>query len=209
MKVIILDECDYLSPNAQAALRNMMETFSKHCRFILTCNFVEKIISPIQSRCQTFQVIPPDRKQVAQQLVHILSEESVKYEIKDVADIVNSGYPDIRRVINAAQRQVVDGELKMDKTSVIQNDYKIKVLELLKEDKKTAFNGIRKLLLDSKVTQFEDLYRLLYDNVDDFGKGHVAEVILIVAKYQESDAVVVDKEINAMAMLIELLGVIK
>ena len=209
MKVIILDECDYLSPNAQAALRNMMETFSKHCRFILTCNFVEKIISPIQSRCQTFQVIPPDRKQVAQQLVHILSEESVKYEIKDVADIVNSGYPDIRRVINAAQRQVVDGELKMDKTSVIQNDYKIKVLELLKEDKKTAFNSIRKLLLDSKVTQFEDLYRLLYDNVDDFGKGHVAEVILIIAKYQESDAVVVDKEINAMAMLIELLGVIK
>jgi len=97
----------------------------------------------------------------------------------------------------------------MDKTSVIQNDYKIKVLELLKEDKKTAFNSIRKLLLDSKVTQFEDLYRLLYDNVDDFGKGHVAEVILIIAKYQESDAVVVDKEINAMAMLIELLGVIK
>ena len=209
LKVIILDEFDYMTPNAQAILRNLMETFSKHCRFILTCNFVEKIISPIQSRCQTFQVIPPDRKQVAQQLVHILSEESVKYEIKDVADIVNSGYPDIRRVINAAQRQVVDGELKMDKTSVIQNDYKIKVLELLKEDKKTAFNGIRKLLLDSKVTQFEDLYRLLYDNVDDFGKGHVAEVILIVAKYQESDAVVVDKEINAMAMLIELLGVIK
>ena len=210
LKVIILDEADYLNPNsAQPALRNMMETFSKHCRFILTGNYVEKLIPPIQSRCQSFQIIPPDRKQVAQQLVHILSEESVKYEVKDVADIVNSGYPDIRRVINAAQRQVIDGELKMDENSVIQNDYKVKVLELLKEDKKTAFNGIRKLLLDSKVTQYEDLYRLLYDNVDDFGKGHVAECILIIAKYQQSDVLVVDKEINAMAMLIELLGVIK
>ena len=76
LKVIILDECDYLTPNAQAALRNLMETFSKHCRFILTCNYVERIIDPIQSRCQSYKVIPPSKKEVAQQMVHILTEEA-------------------------------------------------------------------------------------------------------------------------------------
>ena len=78
MKVVILDECDYLTPNAQAALRNLMETFSKHCRFILTCNYVERIIDPIQSRCQSYKVVPPSKKEVAQQMVKILNEESVK-----------------------------------------------------------------------------------------------------------------------------------
>ena len=74
LKIIILDECDYITPNAQAALRNLMETFSKHCRFILTCNYVERIIDPIQSRCQSFQIIPPDRKEVAFHLSNILKK---------------------------------------------------------------------------------------------------------------------------------------
>ena len=104
MKIVILDECDYITPNAQAALRNLMETFSKHCRFILTCNYVERIIDPIQSRCQSFQIIPPDRKQVATHLSDILSKESVQYELDDIVTIVNSGYPDIRRVINSSQQ---------------------------------------------------------------------------------------------------------
>ena len=109
MKVIILDECDYITPNAQAALRNLMETFSKHTRFILTCNYVERIIDPIQSRCQPFQIVPPSRKEVAMHLQEILSEENVSRKTEDVATLVNGGYPDIRRVINFAQRQVVDG----------------------------------------------------------------------------------------------------
>ena len=205
MKIVILDECDYITPNAQAALRNLMETFSKHCRFILTCNYVERIIDPIQSRCQSFQIIPPDRKQVATHLSDILSKESVQYELDDIVTIVNSGYPDIRRVINSSQRQVVKGELVVDKSTIIQNDYKLKVLELLKQDKKSAFNGIRKVLLDSKVTDYAELFRLLYDNIEEYAKGHLAEVILVIAKYELSDAHVVDKEINAMAMIVEIL----
>ena len=210
MKVIILDECDYITPNAQAALRNLMETFSKNCRFILTCNYVERIIDPIQSRCQSFQIIPPDRKQVAQHLSNILDNENIKYELDNIVTIVNGGYPDIRRVINGAQRQVVNNELVIDKSSIIQNDYKNQVLEILKtQDKKNSFKNIRQLLADSKVTDFSDLFRLLFDTVDKWGRGHIAECILILSKYQQSDAIVVDKEINVMAMFTEIIGVIK
>tara|TARA_R100001443_G_C3346466_1_gene175735 strand:+ start:677 stop:1609 length:933 start_codon:yes stop_codon:yes gene_type:complete len=209
-KIIILDECDYITPNAQAALRNLMETFSKHCRFILTCNFVERIIDPIQSRCQSFQIIPPSKKEVAKHIHNILLKENVMSDMKDLKVLIDSGYPDIRRVINSAQRNVVKDKLKLDTTSIIQNDYKLKLLKILKtQDKKTAFKDIRQLLLDNKITDFADLFRLLYDEVDDWGKGHVAECILIIARYELSDGQVPDKEINAMAMLIELLGVIK
>ena len=209
-KIIILDECDYITPNAQAALRTLMETFSKHCRFILTCNFVERIIDPIQSRCQSFQIIPPSKKEVAKHIHDILLKENVMSDMKDLKVLIDSGYPDIRRVINAAQRNVVKGRLKLDTTSIIQNDYKLKLLKILKtQDKKNAFKEIRQLLLDNKITDFADLFRLLYDDVDDWGKGHVAECILIIARYELSDGQVPDKEINAMAMIIELLGVIK
>jgi len=209
-KIIILDECDYITPNAQAALRNLMETFSKHCRFILTCNFVERIIDPIQSRCQSFQVIPPSKKEVAIHMTNILKEESVASKMDDIAGLVNAGYPDIRRVINSCQRQVVDGMLVVDKQSLVESDYKMKLMEIIKkESKKDAFKSVRKLLADSQVTDFAELYKLMYDEVDSYGTGHIAECILIIAKYQLSDSQVVDKEINAMAMIIELLGVIK
>ena len=210
MKVIILDECDYITPNAQAALRNLMETFSKHCRFILTCNYVERIIDPIQSRCQSFQIIPPSKTEVAKHLHSILIQENIIDSPEDIKVLVETGYPDIRRVINSAQRNVVKGRLKLDTSSIIQNDYKLKLLKILEtQNKKNAFNQIRQLLSDNKITDYADLFRLLYDEVDGYGKGHVAECILIIARYELSDSQVVDKEINVMAMLIELLGVIK
>jgi DNA polymerase III delta prime subunit len=210
MKVIILDECDYITPNAQAALRNLMETFSKHCRFILTCNFVERIIDPIQSRCQSFQIIPPSKVEVAKHIHGILLNENVISEMDDLKVLIDSGYPDIRRVLNAAQRNVVKGKLKLDTTSIIQNDYKLKLLKILEtQNKKDAFQNIRQLLLDAKITDFADLFRLLYDEVDGYGSGHLAECILVIARYELSDGQVVDKEINAMAMLIELLTIIK
>ena len=209
-KIIILDECDYISPNAQAALRNLMETFSKHCRFILTCNFVERIIDPIQSRCQSFQIIPPSKVEVAKHIHGILLNENVISEMDDLKVLIDSGYPDIRRVLNAAQRNVVKGKLKLDTTSIIQNDYKLKLLKILEtQNKKDAFQNIRQLLLDAKITDFADLFRLLYDEVDGYGSGHLAECILVIARYELSDGQVVDKEINAMAMLIELLTIIK
>ena len=210
LKVIILDEADYITPASQAALRNLMETFSKHCRFILTCNYVERIIDPIQSRCQSFQIIPPDRKQVAVHMSNILQSESITSDNKDIVTLVNGGYPDIRRVINSAQRQVVDNKLVIDEAMITQNDYKLSLLEILKtQDKKNSFKNIRQLIADSKVTDFSDLFRLLFDTIDDWGKGHIAECILLLSQYQQSDAVVVDKEINIMAMFTEIIGVIK
>jgi len=211
LKVIILDECDYITPNAQAALRNLMETFSRHCRFILTCNYVERIIDPIQSRCQSFQIVPPSKKEVAVHLSEILTNENVKFEVDDIATIINGAYPDIRKVINTSQRQVVDGILRMDAREIILNDYKLQILEVLKssKSKKETFTEIRQILADAKVTDFADFFRLLYDEVDSYGSGHIAECILVIAKYELSDAQVVDKEINVMAMIIELLRVIK
>tara|TARA_Y100000590_G_scaffold466305_1_gene641212 strand:+ start:707 stop:1603 length:897 start_codon:yes stop_codon:yes gene_type:complete len=210
LKVIILDECDFLTPNAQAALRNLMETFSKHCRFILTCNFVERIIDPIQSRCQSYQIIPPSKKEVAVHTSNILNTEGVTYDNNDIVTMVNSSYPDIRRIINSVQRNIVDNNLIVDTESLVQNDYKLQVLEILEtQDKKLAFKNLRQLLADSQIRDYADLFRLLYDEIDSYGKGHIAEVILTIAKYELSDAQVVDKEINAMAMLIEILNIIK
>ena len=207
LKVIILDECDYLTPNAQAALRNLMETFSKHCRFILTCNYVERIIDPIQSRCQSYKVVPPSKKEVAQQMVNILKEENCTFELDDIALIVNAGYPDIRRVINSAQRQIIDGKLTIDTTSVIQNNYKLQLLEMLSNGSK--LNDIRKLIADNSISDYSEIYRLLYDEVDNYGNGKQAECIMNIAEAQFQDVNVVDKEINFMSLIIRLLRLLK
>ena len=207
LKVIIHDECDYLTPNAQAALRNLMETFSKHCRFILTCNYVERIIDPIQSRCQSYKVVPPSKKEVAQQMVNILKEENCTFELDDIALIVNAGYPDIRRVINSAQRQIVDGKLKIDTSSVIQNNYKLQLLEMLSNGIK--LNDIRQLIADNSISDYSELYRLLYDEVDNYGNGKQAECIMNIAEAQYQDVHVVDKEINFMSLIIRLTRILK
>jgi DNA polymerase III delta prime subunit len=207
LKILILDEADYLTPNAQAALRNLMEIFSKHCRFILTCNYVERIIDPIQSRCQPYKIVPPSRKDVAKQMVHILDSEEVSYELNDIALLVNAGYPDIRRVINSAQRQVVDGKLKVDVNSVIQNDYKIRLLESLTPN--TKMSSIRQLLADNSVTDYNELYKLLYDEIETYSHGKEAECILAIAEGQYQDVQVVDKEINFMSTIVKLLRIIR
>jgi replication factor C small subunit len=207
-KIIILDEADYLTPNAQAALRNLMETYSKTTRFILTCNYVEKIIDPIQSRCQTFAITPPSKTDVAKRLVQVLEQNEVSYDIKDVAAIINSSYPDIRRAINAAQASVVGGALQLDRASAIQANYMTEILAVLQDskDKKSAFAKIRQIIADSKVRDFTPLYTFLFDALDDFATGHIGPCILIIAEAQYKDASVVDKEINIMAMFVNLLG---
>jgi len=207
-KIIILDEADYLTPNAQAALRNLMETYSKTTRFILTCNYVEKIIDPIQSRCQTFAITPPNKTDVAKRLVSVLEEKEVSYDIKDVAAIINTSYPDIRRALNAAQASVVEGKLQLDKASAIQANYMTEILDALRDtkNKQTSFTKIRQIIADSKVRDYTALYTFLYDNLDEYAKGHIGPVILIIAEAQYKDISVVDKEINIMAMFINLLG---
>lgn len=206
-KVVILDESDYLTPNAQAALRNLMETFSKSTRFILTCNYVEKVIDPIQSRCQTFAITPPSKKEVAKRLFDILNEEGVEFGKEDLAILVNSGYPDIRRVLNAAQRQVVNGKLKIDETSTIQANYTDDVIKVLQGggDMKQQFTEIRQIIADSKVKDFTPLYRSLYDEIDNYASGKVGQTILNIADGQYKDSMVVDKEINVMAMMLNIL----
>jgi replication factor C small subunit len=200
-----------LTPNAQAALRNLMETFSKTTRFILTCNYVEKIIDPIQSRCQTFGITPPSKADVAKRTAKILTDEGVEFDMKDLASIVNSNYPDIRRILNTCQRQVIDGKLRLDKESLMQANYMIKVLEILKsnDSKKDSFTAIRQLLADSKVKDFTALYTYLYDNLDTYATGHLASVILVLAESQSTDSFAVDKELHTMAMFIKILEEIR
>jgi replication factor C small subunit len=210
-KIVILDEADYMTPNGQAALRNLMETFSNTTRFILTCNYVEKIIDPIQSRCQTFNVTPPNKTEVAKRIVTILQEMGVQYVQKDLVTIVNAGYPDIRRILNTCQRHVIDGKLVIDVSSLVQANYMTKILEILKSDatKKDAFRAIRQLIADSKVRDYTALHKFLFDEIDEYAKGHIASVILILAESQYQDAFVVDKEIHVMATLVKLLNEIK
>jgi DNA polymerase III delta prime subunit len=210
-KICILDEADYMTPNGQAALRNLMETFSKTTRFILTCNYVEKIIDPIQSRCQTFAIVPPSKKDVAKRIVDILTQLEIEYDNKDLVTIINSGYPDIRRVLNACQRQVVDGKLKIDAVSLVQANYMTNVVSILESDKpkKDAFKDIRQLIADSKVKDFTAFYRFLFDELDNYAKGHIASVILILADAQYQDSFAIDKELHVMSMIVKLLNELK
>lgn len=207
LKLIILDECDYMTPNAQAALRNVIETFSKTTRFILTCNYVDKIIDPIQSRCQIFNIVPPSKKEVAQHLVKILDGENVKYEKDNLATIINQSYPDIRRVINTTQRCVIGGVLKLDETTLVEHNYLSSIVDILKssKNKKEKFDGIRQLLADNHVRDFNQMFRHLYDTVDTYANGFVSTIILIIAEAQYKDSFVVDHEINAMAMFIQII----
>lgn len=200
--------CDYLTPNSQAALRNLMETFSKTTRFILTCNFVEKVIDPIQSRCHIFEVHPPGKKEVAQRLVTILTEREIEFSNSDVAKIINSNFPDIRRVINAAQNSVVDGKLILDSNTLIQSNYMTEILKVLQstDGKGSKFKTIRQIIADSKVRDFTGLYRYLFEELDTYGTGHIAQCILILAEAQSTDSFAVDKELHVMAMFIKLLN---
>ena len=210
MKVIILDEFDYMTPNAQAILRNLMETFSKHCRFILTCNYVEKVIDPIQSRCQTFQIVPPSKKEVAVQISQILGKEGVGFQPTDLVPIIDSSYPDIRKIINTCQLNSTQGKLKLDTTSVIDSDIKSKVVEILKskDDKRNKWKNIRQAVADARIQDFTELYSFLYEKVDDYGGGNTSNIILILSESQHKDALVVDKEITFMSCIIQIVGIL-
>ena len=117
LKVVILDEADFLTIQAQASLRNIIETFSRTTRFILTCNYVERIIDPLQSRCQTIKVIPPTKKEVAVHLASICDKESISYEPTAIGKIVNKFYPDLRKMLNTIQASNNKGQLALDESS--------------------------------------------------------------------------------------------
>jgi DNA polymerase III delta prime subunit len=210
-KVIILDEFDYMTPNAQAILRNLMETFSKHCRFILTCNYHEKIIDPIKSRCQTFAITPPTKKDVAIQVTRILDAENIKYDVKNVADIISSYYPDIRRILNTCQLQSAKGELKVNHQIMVESNFQTKLVDLLKanDDKRNMFMNIRQAVADNRLNDYSEMYSMLYSRVDEYAAGNTANVILTIAEGLSKDALVVDKEIVFMSTIIQILNIIK
>ena len=204
MKVVILDEADYLNVNsAQPALRNLMETFSAHCRFILTCNYVEKIIDPIQSRCQTYKIIPPSKKEVALHAKTILEKENISFDLDDLALVVTAGYPDLRKVINELQRMSINGKLSIDKDGMIHNEFKLQFLDAIRSGE--SIGTIRKMVADSNFTEYTELYRLLYDEVESFGVDKMPEIIADISKGSYQDVLVVDKEINFIATVSNIL----
>jgi len=212
LKIVVLDEADFLTPNAQAALRNLMETYSQSTRFILTCNAVERIVPAIASRCQVFHLIPPSKKEIAGHVYRILGKENVEANGNDLALIINSMYPDIRRIINTLQLMTVDGKLVVNQQEMIDADYKLKVLDILKDkriDKKTSFKDVRQILANNSISDFTDMYKLLYDKIDDYAAGHLAPVILILSDMDSKYVIAVDKELNFMACIIQVLDLIK
>jgi replication factor C small subunit len=201
LKVVILDESDYLTINAQASLRNIIETFSAKTRFILTCNYVERIIEPLQSRCQTFKIETLSKKSIAHHLADILDVEDVRYNLPDIATIVTNSYPDIRKIINVTQQNVIDGKLILTK---IDTKFDISdVVSLIKS--KDAFKSVRQYLVDNNISDFEPMYRALYDSL---GKDN-GLITMTLADYQFKHATVVDKEINFMACIASIINTIK
>lgn len=209
-KVIILDEADALTPEGQRALRNTMETFSMHSRFILTCNYHERIIEPIVSRCQPFEVIPPTKKDVAVRLIEILNKEGIKYDREGVISLITAHYPDIRSIINTAQRNVHNGELKLSDEVVITGDTKTKLIEfMISSNQKEAFTNIRQMVADNGLRNFTDLYSTLYEKIDSYARGNDGMVIIAIAESQFQDVSVVDKEICFMACIAKIFQLIK
>lgn len=209
MKIVILDEFDGFSLAGQGALRNMMETYMATCRFILTCNYVDKIIAPIQSRCQLFKVIPPQKKDVARKLLYILENEQIEYNKADILPILDSGFPDIRRCINTLQGQVRNGKLILDKKNLNDSDYTQKVIDLIKSKSATKFNDIRQLIANNGIKEFTPLFKALFDDVESYGAGKEQLIITLIADCSVDCTFVVDKEIVVMKMIGGILQVLK
>jgi replication factor C small subunit len=201
LKVVILDESDYLTINAQASLRNIIETFSAKTRFILTCNYVERIIEPLQSRCQAFKIETLSKKSIAHHLADILDVEDVRYNLPDIVAIVNNSYPDIRKVINVTQQNVIDGKLILTKI-----DTKFNISDVVKLIQgKDAFKLVRQYLVDNNISDFEPMYRALYD---ELGKDN-GLITMTLADYQYKHMFVVDKEINFCACIASIIQILK
>ena len=202
LKVVILDESDYLTAQAQATLRNVMESFSASCRFILTCNYLDRIISPLQSRCMAFGITPPSKKEVGQHVLQICESEGINYTKEDLGQVIITHYPDIRKILNTLQGSLKDNQLVLDTKSLKNTDFENKVVNGLKN--KTPLKDIRQIIADSGATQFESLFRCLYDNVEEY-TTNIGDAIIIIAQYQYEYGFVVDKEICVAAMLNKIL----
>ncbi len=202
IKVVILDEADFLTIQAQASLRNIIETFSRTTRFIMTCNFVERIIDPLQSRCQVLKIVPPTKKDVAKHLNWILQQESIEHDINDLVPLVNQYYPDLRKCINTIQLSTQDNTLKLDHSILVSSNYIDKVInELSKGNKVSSFNTIRQIIADANVDDFDELFRALYDRSSEYYKDKEGTAVLAINEHQYKANFRIDKEINIMSLI--------
>ena len=204
LKVVILDEADFLTIQAQASLRNIIETFSRTTRFIMTCNFVERIIDPLQSRCQVLKIVSPTKKDVAKHLNWICNEESITHEINDLVPLVNQYYPDLRKCINIIQLSTQDGMLNLDQSVLVSSNYIDKVIDELKG--KSNFKTIRQIIADANVSDYEELFKTLYERSSEYLPGKEGTVAILVNDHQYKANFRIDKEINTMSLISNLIN---
>jgi replication factor C small subunit len=208
LKIVILDEADFLTIMAQASLRNVIETFSRSTRFILTCNYLERIIDPLQSRCQTLKIIPPDKMEILNHLIKVTGKESIKHSVSDIQTIVNNNYPDVRKMLNTIQVSTVDNALKLNTDILIESNYQNKILQELKL-KTPNWRTIRQIVADSNVKDFEGLYRFLYDNSSEYASGREGMIAFYINEYSYQSNFRIDKEVNCMALISKIIETIK
>lgn len=207
-KVVLLDEADYLTPNAQAILRGVMETYSSTSRFILTCNYPNRIIPALHSRCQGFHVEKTDQTEFTARVATILAEEGVEFNestLDTLDTFVKVTYPDLRKCINMVQQNVVDNVLVAPSTGDAGGaDYKIEMVQLFKNGQ---IQQARKLLCASaRPEEMGDIYRWMYDNIELFGSDEETKdsAIIIIKQGLLDHALCADGEINMAATLIKL-----
>jgi len=203
LKVVILDEADFLTIQAQASLRNVIETFSRTTRFILTCNFIERIIDPLQSRCQTLKVIPPNKLDILKHLVKVVKRENISTVEDDLRIIVDNNYPDVRKMLNTIQVSTTDNKLNLDTTALVSSNYIKEVLKELSNGK--SWTTIRQIIANANVKDFEELYRTLYDKSSEYAPGKEGMVAFHINEYSYQSNFRIDKEINCMALINQLI----
>ena len=207
IKVVILDEADFITIQGQAALRNVIETFSRSTRFILTCNFIERIIDPLQSRCQVLKIVPPSKTDVYNHLDWILKDQlSISYKPEDLKSLIVQYYPDMRKMLNVLQMSVKDGCIELDKTVLTSNNYIKEVLKELMGSKKWL--TIRQIIADSNTKDFEELYRNLFEYSSKYAPGKEGSVAIILNEHLYQANFRIDKEINVMSALAKIIETI-
>lgn len=202
-KVVILDEADYLNhQSVQPALRNLMEEYNQTVRFILTCNYPNKIIPPLHSRCQKIHIEHIDITEFTARVATILVKENVDFDLDTLDTFVKSSYPDLRKCINNVQMNTLDQKLIL-RTTIQSSDYHLEMVDLFKKGK---ISEARKLVCaNARPEEMEDIYRWLYDNIEIFGEEHRQErAILIIKQGLVDHTLVMDPEINLAATLIRL-----
>jgi replication factor C small subunit len=203
IKIVILDEADFLTQPAQAALRNLIEEYSAYTRFILTCNYVERLIEPLQSRCELHMLKPPTKGAVAKHIcINILDVEGVTYEMSDVAKVINEFYPDIRSIIKVLQSNVKDSKLVV---ASLDDNWCKPLVEILKKRDSKAWYQVRQLVADAQVDDFQTAYRYMFDNLSEFSYGNDAQLSVILDDFIWRAGVVPDKEINFSACIAKVL----